>query len=113
MAVNHPDWVGTVPQVAKVIKLPTELTEDSNVDIALLDLERTPKKPIWKQGFNFPSKFANTTANIKEILLYDSELNPRGKTLRKRTREELEQIYNELREGQWKTALQNSKRKRF
>lgn len=113
MAVNHPDWVGTVPQVAKVIKLPTDLTEESDVEIAWLDQERASKKPIWKRGFNFPSKFANTTVNVNEILLYDFELNPRGKTLRKRTREELEQIYDELREGQWRTALQNSKRKRF
>lgn len=113
MAVNHPDWVGTVPQVAKVIKLPTNLTEESDIEIAWLDQERAPKKPIWKRGFNFPSKFANTTVSVNEILLYDFELNPRGKTLRKRTREELEQIYDELREGQWRTALQNSKRKRF
>ena len=66
MAVNHPDWVGTVPQVAKVIKLPTELTEDSDVDIAWLDQERAPKKLMWKRGLIFLLSLAIRQSMLKK-----------------------------------------------
>ena len=109
VAVNHPDWVGTVPQIAKVMEVSTDR---SKARISWLDHERAPHKPIWMRGFR-PSKYPDTFIDLNNILLYDFELNQKAKTLKKATREELQQIYSELREGEWKDAIQAPKRRRI
>jgi len=112
VAVNHPDWVGTVPQIATVVKIPDDLTETPEVEIAWMDHERSSKKATWLRSFR-ESNLPHSTISLDNILLYNFELNQRGQTLRKTTREELQTIYAELKEGEWSYALQQSKRKRF
>ena len=112
VAVNHPDWVGSVPQIATVARIPNDLEETPEVEITWLEHDRDTKKATWLRSFR-RSKRPNATIHIDNILLYNFELNPKGQTLRKTTREELKTIYEELREGEWSYALQQSKRKRF
>ena len=112
VAVNHPDWVGSVPQIATVARIPNDLEETPEVEITWLEHDRGTKKATWLRSFR-RSKRPNATIHIDNILLYNFELNPKGQTLRKTTREELKTIYEELREGEWSYALQQSKRKRF
>ena len=110
VAVNHPDWVGSVPQIATVTRIPNDLEETPEVEITWLEHDRGTKKATWLCSFR-RSKRPNATIHIDNIILYNFELNPKGQTLRKTTREELKTIYEELREGEWSFALQQSKRK--
>ncbi len=112
VAVNHPDWVGTVPQIARVVGLPSDLNEKQDVEISWLEHKRSCKTAIWLRGFE-PSKRPNTTVHLDNILLYNFELNTHAQTLKKPTRDKLRTLYDELREGEWSYALQQSKRKRF
>ena len=112
VAVNHPEWVGSVPQIATVMRIPDDFAETPEVEIAWLEHDRGAKKATWLRSFR-KSKRPNTMIHIDNILLYNFELNPKGQTLRKTTREELKTIYEELREGEWSYALKQSKRKRF
>ena len=63
VAVNHPDWVGTVPQIATVVKIPDDLTETPEVDIAWMDHERSSKKATWLQSFR-ESKLPYSTISL-------------------------------------------------
>ena len=45
--------------------------------------------------------------------LYNFQLNQKGQTLKKATKDELEKLYSELKEGEWCYALQSLKRKCF
>ena len=110
VAVNHPEWVGSVPQIGTVVRIPDADTPE--VEIAWMEHERSSKKATWLRSFR-QSKRPHTTISLDNILLYNFELNQRGQTLRKTTREELQTIYGELKEGEWSYALQQSKRKRF
>ena len=112
VAVNHPDWVGTVPQIATVVKIPDDRTETPEVDITWIDHERSSKIATWLRSFR-ESKLPHSTISLDNILLYNFELNQRGQTLRKTTREESQTIYGELKKGEWSYTLQQSKRKRF
>lgn len=113
VAVNHPDWVGSVPQIATVVKVPDNYAESLEVDITWLEHDRgSSKKAIWLRSFR-QSHLQPTTIHIDNILLYNFELNPKGQTLRKTTRDELQRLYNDLKSGEWSYALQQSKRKRF
>ncbi len=110
VAVNHREWVESVPQIARVVEVKDSV---SNVKVAWLEHDAgSSKKATWLRSFR-QSKLPQTTIHTDNILLYNFELNPRGQTLRKTTREELSLLYDELRDGEWSYALQHSKRKRF
>ena len=49
MAVNHPQLVGSVPQIATIVKIPDDLTETPEVEIAWIVHER--EIPKRKHGF--------------------------------------------------------------
>ncbi len=44
VAVNHPDWVGTVPQIARVLH--TNLAENPDVKISWLEHKKSSKTAI-------------------------------------------------------------------
>ena len=66
VAVNHPDWVGTVPQIATVVKIPDDRTETPEVDIAWMDHERSSKKATWLRSFR-ESKLPHSTISLDNI----------------------------------------------
>ncbi len=49
VAVNHPDWVGTVPQISRVLH--TNLAENPDVEISWLEHKKSSKTAIWLPGF--------------------------------------------------------------
>ena len=109
VALNHPEWVGTVPQIAKVTRLPN--FEDSKlVEISWLDGKRE-KKPLLERTL-VPSKYAPTTVHVDNIILYNFELNQKARTLKKVTREELKRQYDELKNGEWKDAILHPKKRK-
>ena len=114
VAVDHPSWVGTIPQIAKIVSIPPEPSLDTCVEIGWFDEKSgTSYRDRWHRQFVYPSKnYGNTYIPIRNIILYDFELNRTG-TLKKATREELKRKYQELKETVWKEALAKSRRKRF
>ena len=82
VAVNHPEWVGSVPQIATVMRIPDDLAETSEVEITWLEHDRGAKKATWLRSFR-KSKRPNTMIHIDNILLYNFELTPKGQTLHK------------------------------
>jgi len=44
VTISHPDRIGTNPQVAKVIKLPAELTEEADVENSMVGPEEGLKE---------------------------------------------------------------------
>lgn len=105
--------MGTVPQIARVTSVPKGATYDSEVTISWFDQERCSHKPIWLRGFTPSSKFDDDVIAISDILLYDITFNAKAKTLKKSTREELQRMYSDLKENEWKAAMRKSRRKRF
>ena len=101
VAVNHPSWVGTIPQIAQVVSVPYEPSLDTQVEIQWFDEERAPHKPRRRRRYMQSTKYGNSYITLRNILLYDIELNRTG-TLKKVTWNELEKIYSELKEGDWK-----------
>ena len=81
VAVNHPEWAGAVPQIAMVNFVPENATLDSEVAISWMEQKKPPHKSISMQGFT-PSGIADSI-KMSGILLYDCQLNPKGKTLKK------------------------------
>lgn len=95
VAVNHPSWVGTIPQIAQVVSVPYEPFLDTKVEIKWFDEERAPHKPRRRQRYTQSTKYANSYVTLRNILLYDIELNRSGKG----TRNELEKLYSDLKDG--------------
>lgn len=92
VALNHPRWVGTVPQIAMVTRLPNF---DVSKEIEILWLDgKQQKKPLLQRSL-MPSKHPITTVHIENVLLYNFELNHQAQTLKKATREELKRQYDE------------------
>ena len=106
VAVNHPQWVGTVPQIGKVTKLPQS---EGIIEMSWLDCKRS-KKPLLERTL-ISSTHPPTTIHIQNILLYNFELNPKAHTLKKTTREELKRQYDELKNNEWSDAVVKRKRK--
>ncbi len=94
VAVNSTDWpwVNAVPPIGRVLSV---VPARDKATVAWLDLERASKKPIWKRGLK-KSKRPPSCIDIADIVLYQFELNPKGQTLRKATREELQRIFSSL-----------------
>jgi len=93
VAVNHLEWVGSVPQIVTIVMI---LTETPEVEVAWMEHERSFKKVTWLPSF-WQSQLPRTTTILDNILLlYNFRLNPRGQTLH-----EKKTIYSELREGEW------------
>ena len=108
MALNHPDWVGTIPQIAQVTRL-SNFEVSKVIEVAWLD-GKQDKRPLMARSMQ-PSKHTPTTVHLDNILLYNFELNERAKTLKKATREELKRQYATLRDSDWKHVIQAKKRK--
>ena len=105
IAVKHLKWwqfFGTMPSA---------VTMETEVPITWLDQERAQNKPKWRRGFMPSKKFGSDSIHVSDILLYDITLNPKAKTLKKTTREELERLYAEFVDNDWREDLANSKRK--
>ena len=105
VAVNHPQWIGEVPQIAVVESV---LTQSSTLTITIswMDQERAPHKPRWLRTWHKSSKFPQTTIDVSNVLLYDIILTNKG-ALKKVTREYLQKEYIDLQEGEWKDILRN------
>ena len=106
VAVNHPQWVGTVPQIGRVTKLPQA---DETIEMSWLECKRS-KKPLLERTL-IPSTHPQTTVHIHDILLYNFELNPKAHTLKKVTREELKRRYDELKSNEWSDVVVKRRRK--
>ena len=106
VAVNHPQWVGTVPQVGKVTKL-TKPGEEL-IEMSWLHSKRS-KKPLMERTL-VPSTCPPTAIHINNVLLYNFELNRKAQTLKKTTREELKRQYDELKHNEWSDAVVKRKR---
>ena len=71
VALNHPDWVGTIPQTAKVTRLPNS-KESKVIEVP----GKRDKRPLMERTLQ-PS------IHLDNILLYNFELNKRAKALKK------------------------------
>ena len=98
VAVNHPSWVGTIPQIAQVVSVSYEPSLDTKVEIKWFEEERAPHKPRRQQRYTQSTKYANSYVTLRNILLYDIELNRTGKG----TWNELKKLYSDLKDGDWK-----------
>ena len=78
VAVNHPDMVGTIPQIARVENIPSDISMNSVINIQWYDQERAPKKSKWRRGFCLSSRYS--TISVSDILLYDFEFNSNKQT---------------------------------
>ena len=78
VAVNHPSWVGTIPQIAQVVSVPSEPSLDTQVEIQWFEEERAPHKPRRRRCYTQSTKYANSYVTLRNILLYDIELNRTG-----------------------------------
>lgn len=96
IAVNHPDKSGIMPQLATVIKLPTEKNLEGVVKIHWLEVKPGQKTARWFRFFE-PSHKKDSMSFIqyKNILLYDIVLTKNG-ALRKESREYLKEQYKLL-----------------
>ena len=102
IALNHHQWRGTVPQLAKVTSIPPNPTDQSQFPILWLEPESAPHKSRWCRFYSeSKKKSANSSAYFSEVLLYDIELTKNG-ALKKQTREYLQAEYIALQEGEWK-----------
>lgn len=103
MALNHPDWIGTVPQIAQVIVIPPEFPTSNELEVVWMETRRTPNTTRWKRSYYLPAqrRQTTTTAHVNEILLYNFVLNAKRQTLKKVTSDELKRLYAELAEQQW------------
>ena len=110
IAVNHPQWIGEVPQIAIVESVIT-LSSTLTITISWMDQERAPHKPRWLRTWHKSSKFPQTTINVSNILLYDITLTNKG-ALKKVTREYLQKEYIALQDTEWKDVLPNKPRKK-
>lgn len=106
IAVNHPQWAGTVPQIGKVTKLPRS---EGVIEMSWLECKRS-KKPLLERTL-IPSTYPPTTIHIDDVLLYNFELNAKAHTLKKTTREELKRQYDELKNNEWSDVVVKRKRK--
>ena len=41
VAVNHPEWVGSVPQIGTVVRIPDHLADTREVEIVWMEHERS------------------------------------------------------------------------
>ena len=107
VAVNHPQWVGTVPQIGKVTKLPK--AGEGIFEMPWLESKRSSKSLL--QRTLVPSKAPPTCMHVNNVLLYNFQLNKQAQTLRKTTREELKRQYDELKNGEWCNDVMKRKKK--
>ena len=75
------------PIIACVVSLPPSLSLKSNIEVQLYQQERAPTKTKSRRGFYLINTF--TQVIVSDIILYDFELNPKNKTLKKATLNEL------------------------